>query len=431
MLLLAFATVPQAFAQTSGAYRDITVDEAYKMIKKARGNLVILDVRNQSEYKLGHLYGAVLIPVYALEERISELQDYISTPIIVYCKAGSRSQTACEILASYGFTKVYNMLGGITAWIEAGYPIYTTYHYITVDVVGKHALISIEPLTLYQTSCASCGCHVWFQNQVYLNIDMPSNIKVTTIGRNENKTVTLITYEVDDAAYEVIVTQILLWSYNELTDEINRIARFVYIEIATEETSMQFYSLSYTVQHGEYNLTLLTTLTLLDSETYSSSFTVMNYAPAVKSELISLEFVEFNSSVTLSQLYAILGKVAKEVGKVYKKSECETLMHFAQGYCVMEKEAKYLSKLVQKQLREYDREILENSIAMIDPWWTCLPCVFGWTSTCILGAWALCLKCCAVFPPCCACMVWLTIFPLLDACMMIAEQWCIYLGLCP
>ncbi|MDW8022789.1 MAG: rhodanese-like domain-containing protein [Nitrososphaerota archaeon] len=115
----------------------MTVDEAYKMIKKARGNLVILDVRNQSEYNLGHLYDAVLIPVYELEERISELQDYINIPIIVYCKAGSRSQTACQILVNYGFTKVHNMPGGITAWMEADYPVYTTYHYVTVDVVGK------------------------------------------------------------------------------------------------------------------------------------------------------------------------------------------------------------------------------------------------------------------------------------------------------
>jgi hypothetical protein len=71
---------------------------------------------------------------------------------------------------------------------------------------------------------------------------------------------------------------------------------------------MQFYSLSYNVQHTEYNLTPYTTLIPLDSETYNSSFTVMNYAPAGKSELTSFEFVELNSTITLSQQYAILGK---------------------------------------------------------------------------------------------------------------------------
>lgn len=47
----------------------------------------------------------------------------------------------------------------------------------------------------------------------------------------------------------------LLWSYNELTDEINRTATLISTEITAEDAPMQFYSLSYTVQHEEYNLT--------------------------------------------------------------------------------------------------------------------------------------------------------------------------------
>ncbi len=129
---------------------------------------------------------------------------------------------------------------------------------------------------------------------------------------------------------------------------------------------MQFYSLSYIVQHEEYNLTLLSTLTPLDSETYNSSFTIMNYAPTCKSELTSLEIVEFNSCVTLSEQYAILSKVAKKVGKIYKKSGDETLVQLAEGYYTMKKEAKYLSKLVEKQLQEYDREILKSSAILTD-----------------------------------------------------------------
>jgi hypothetical protein len=93
----------------------------------------------------------------------------------------------------------------------------------------------------------------------------------------------------------------------------------------------------------------------------------------------------------------------------------------------MEKEAKYLSKLVEKQLKEYDGEILKGSLVLIDPWWTCIPCIFSWTALCMAGAWSLCFACCAAFIPCCLCMEWLVIFPLGDACMMIAEQWCIYL----
>jgi len=100
-------------------------------------------------------------------------------------------------------------------------------------------------------------------------------------------------------------------------------------------------------------------------------------APAGKSELVSLELVEFNSSVTLSQLYAVLGKVAKEVGKVYEKSGDETLAQLAQGYYTMEEEAKGLSKLVEKQLQEYNKKILRSSCYPDDAGsiWNCVNCL--------------------------------------------------------
>jgi len=120
-------------------------------------------------------------------------------------------------------------------------------------------------------------------------------------------------------------------------------------------------------------LTLYTTLTLLDSETYNSSFTVMNYAPAGKSGLTSLEFVEFNPSVTCPS-YSILGKVAKEVGKVYEKSGDETLAQLAKGYYTMEKESKNLAKLVEKQLSEFDRRVLNSSAFLMDDFWCDLFC---------------------------------------------------------
>ena len=149
----------------------------------------------------------------------------------------------------------------------------------------------------------------------------------------------------------------------------------------------------------------------------------MNYAPAGKSEVTSLEFVEFNSSVTLSQQYTILGKVAKEVGKVYEKSGDETLASLAQGYYLMEGEAKYLSKLVEKQLQEYDMEILQSSAVLIDPWWTCIPCI----AACLVGVVAACAACCATTGVCCVCWDWLLMFPVDVVCAFMCET----LGACP
>jgi rhodanese-related sulfurtransferase len=117
---VAFSSVVKAQEYTP--YTDVSVDTAYRIIKHGdSSNLVILDVRNQSEYNLGHLYGAVLIPVYQLEARIGELVGNEDHEIIVFCYGGSRSPIACGILVEHNFTKVYNMLGGILAWIQAGY----------------------------------------------------------------------------------------------------------------------------------------------------------------------------------------------------------------------------------------------------------------------------------------------------------------------
>jgi len=228
-------------------------------------------------------------------------------------------------------------------------------------VVDEEILLQIEPLLLRQTGCIPCA-----QNQTCPSGNEPTDIQFTVLGQEENHTVILLTYEVNGTTFEVTIARTLLWSYNELTDKINRTSSLMSTEITAEDTSMEFYSLSYLVQHVEYNLTLYTTLTPVNSEAYNSSFTIMNYVPAGKSEVTSFEFIEFNSSVTLSQQYAILGKVAKEIGKVYEKSGNETLVQLAQSYYTMEKEAKHLSKLVEKQLQEYDLQILQGSAVLMD-----------------------------------------------------------------
>jgi len=123
-------------------YTDIDVDTAYNMITNGSyPDLVVLDVRTQSEYDSGHIYGAVLIPHTELETRISELAGHENHEIIVYCGSGVRSVTASEILDSHNFMKVYNMLGGIQAWQSSGYPAWiatvhnvnTTFNYDSIQ----------------------------------------------------------------------------------------------------------------------------------------------------------------------------------------------------------------------------------------------------------------------------------------------------------
>jgi rhodanese-related sulfurtransferase len=117
MLMLALTGVSSA----QDGYTNINVGDAWGMIN-TNPDIVVLDVRTQVEYNEAHIEGAKLIPLAELPGRLGELDP--EAPTIVYCWAGSRSTDACEnYLNSYnGFTEVYNMLGGINAWIDAGYP---------------------------------------------------------------------------------------------------------------------------------------------------------------------------------------------------------------------------------------------------------------------------------------------------------------------
>lgn len=105
--------------ESAGIYKEITVDEAYEMIKN--GGYQILDVRTPEEYAEGYIAGSVLIPVSELEKRLDELEKEL--PVIVYCRSGNRSTQASEILKKAGFKEIYNVLGGITDWSAKGYPV--------------------------------------------------------------------------------------------------------------------------------------------------------------------------------------------------------------------------------------------------------------------------------------------------------------------
>ena len=86
-------------------------------------NALVLDVREEGEYKLGHVLNSKLIPLGKLNERIGELEKHKERPIVVVCRSGARSGTACVNLGKHGFTQAYILTGGATAWQKAKLPL--------------------------------------------------------------------------------------------------------------------------------------------------------------------------------------------------------------------------------------------------------------------------------------------------------------------
>ncbi|MDX1593317.1 MAG: rhodanese-like domain-containing protein [Gammaproteobacteria bacterium] len=84
---------------------------------------VMVDVRETKEFNEGHVVGAVHIPLNTLAKRHVEISKYRDKPVIVTCRAGTRSGPACSTLAKAGFEKVYLLNGGMLAWEGASLPV--------------------------------------------------------------------------------------------------------------------------------------------------------------------------------------------------------------------------------------------------------------------------------------------------------------------
>jgi len=90
-----------------------------------REDALVLDVRETGEWTSGHIPGARHITLAQLEKRMSELEKFKDRPIIICCASGNRSSSACRQLTKGGFEKVFNLGGGISAWLEASLPLTT------------------------------------------------------------------------------------------------------------------------------------------------------------------------------------------------------------------------------------------------------------------------------------------------------------------
>ena len=84
---------------------------------------VLLDVREDAEWRSGHLPDAQHIPLGQLDERAIEVDRNRS--VVVYCATGMRSIDGSYVLKRQGFPRVSSLAGGIVGWTEAGNPVAT------------------------------------------------------------------------------------------------------------------------------------------------------------------------------------------------------------------------------------------------------------------------------------------------------------------
>lgn len=88
-----------------------------------REDALVVDVRPMADFGKGHIVGAKNIPLNSLKDQLGQLEKHKDRTIVVSCRSGNQSQAACKMLRNAGFSKVFNLRGGMMGWQSANLPV--------------------------------------------------------------------------------------------------------------------------------------------------------------------------------------------------------------------------------------------------------------------------------------------------------------------
>lgn len=95
-------------------YKDIAPQDI--LSEEERSRYVLVDVRTDEEFNEGHMPLSKHIPIDQLENRCNELDENKENQILLICRSGARSAMAAEYLFDQGFSRVFNLAGGLMEW---------------------------------------------------------------------------------------------------------------------------------------------------------------------------------------------------------------------------------------------------------------------------------------------------------------------------
>jgi len=110
------STTQDLVAEAKQHITEVSVETAKKLL--AEGNIVLLDVREESEFAAGHIDKALPLPRGVLEFKIGSLPELAdkTKAVLVYCRTGGRAAFASQSLQNLGYTNVLSIAGGFEAW---------------------------------------------------------------------------------------------------------------------------------------------------------------------------------------------------------------------------------------------------------------------------------------------------------------------------
>ncbi len=103
--------------------KEVTVADTRDRLAVANSGVRLIDVREDDEWRTGHAAGAEHLGKGIIERDIEATVPDKATEVILYCGGGYRSALAADVLQGMGYTNVWSMAGGWSAWKDSGAPV--------------------------------------------------------------------------------------------------------------------------------------------------------------------------------------------------------------------------------------------------------------------------------------------------------------------
>lgn len=173
--------------QTNAKFESIPAVNFAEKIKSTTQPSII-DVRSPEEFAGQHINNAINIDWNGdnFESKIGKYDK--SKPIFVYCMSGGRSKQAAEKLGNMGFTKIYELQGGIMKWNAAGLSVPSD-KIIGMCTQEYNDLLKTDKIVLidfYADWCAPCKKMTPFL--IKMQKEMADKVTVVRLNADENKT---------------------------------------------------------------------------------------------------------------------------------------------------------------------------------------------------------------------------------------------------
>jgi rhodanese-related sulfurtransferase len=99
---------------------------ATQAVRLMNQGALVIDLRSKDLYDAGHIGEARNVPVAELESQAESLKKWRDKGVITYCDSGADGASAARTLTKLGFTKVFNLQGGLSAWLKDNMPVAKT-----------------------------------------------------------------------------------------------------------------------------------------------------------------------------------------------------------------------------------------------------------------------------------------------------------------